>query len=119
MTAVLARSERECGSAARDRYAALLLQAMRDIADNPTRPGAAQDRNIDPICRFYHIRHSRTQVPDPPGRVGDPPHVLVYEVAADGIVDIVAIVPDLVPRETAVARIRHPATAARPRTKRP
>jgi toxin ParE1/3/4 len=106
MVAILARSERKFGSAARDRYAALLLQAMRDVADDPTRSGATLDHAIDPTCRFYHIRHSRIRVPDPPIRVGEPRHVLAYEVAADGVTDIIAIVPDAVPRELAIARIR-------------
>jgi len=114
MVAILARSELEFGSAARDRYAALLLQAMRDVADDPTRPGATLDRAIDPACRFYHIRHSRTRVPNPPGRVGEPRHVLVYEVGTDGTVDIIAIVPDPVPRQVAIAPIRRRGTVARP-----
>lgn len=118
MVAILARSQREFGNAARDRYAALLIQAMRDVADDPTRPGATLDLAIDPTCCFYHIRHSRTRVPIPPGRVGEPRHLLVYEIAADGIVDIIAIVPDPVPRELAVARIRRGGAALRQRSPR-
>lgn len=117
--AILARSEHEFGSAARNRYAALLLQAMRDVADDPTRPGTTLDRAIDPTCRFYHIRHSRTRVPNPPGSVNGPRHVLVYEVATDGTVDIIAIVPDAVPREVTIARIRHRGPTARQRPTRP
>lgn len=113
ITAILARSAQEFGPAARDRYAALLLQAMRDIAETPTRTGTAQDHTVDPTCRFYHIRHSRTRVPTPPGRVGNPRHVLVYEVASDGIVDILAVIPDPVPREIAVARLRRGAAPRR------
>ncbi len=115
MVAILARSEQDFGSAARDRYAALLLQAMRDIADDPTRPGATLDRAIDPTCRFYHIRHSRIRAATPPDRVGAPRHVLVYEITADGTVDILAIVPDPVPRDVAIARIRRRGAASRQR----
>jgi toxin ParE1/3/4 len=68
LAAILARSAKEFGTAARDRYAALLLQAMRDVADDPGRHGAALDLAIDPTCRFYHIRHSRNRVSNPPGR---------------------------------------------------
>lgn len=118
MMAILARSEREFGAAARDRYAALLLQAMRDVADDPMRPGTTSDPAIDPTCRFYPIRHSRTRVPTPPGRVGDPRHVLICEIAADGILNIIAIVPDLVPREIVVARIRQRSHGKRSHAKR-
>lgn len=106
MASILARSEAEFGSGARDRYAALLIQAMHDVAENPERPGTAPDPALDPTCRFYHIRYSRARVPAPPGRVGNPRHVLAYEVANDGIVDTIAIVPDPVPRDIAIARIR-------------
>ena len=106
MAAILARSLQDFGPAARDRYAALLLQAMRDVADNPLRTGATLEPALDPTCRFYHIRHSRPRVPTPPGRVKEPRHQLVFELAADGIVDIIAIVPDPVPRDVAMARIR-------------
>jgi toxin ParE1/3/4 len=118
MVAILTCSEQEFGSAARDRYAALLFQAMRDVAHDPARPGATLDRAIDPTCRFYHIRHGRARVPNPPGRVGEPRHVLIDEIADDGTVDIIAIVPDPVPREVAVARIRRRATIAHRRPTR-
>jgi toxin ParE1/3/4 len=86
MVAILARSEQEFGGAARDRYAALMLQAMRDIAEEPTRPGATLDVAIDPTCRFYHIKHSRARVTKSSGRVGEPRHVLVYEIGPDGVI---------------------------------
>jgi toxin ParE1/3/4 len=115
--AILARSEAEFGHAARDRYAALLFRAMQDVADDPTRLGATIDRSIDATCCFYHIGHSRTRVPTPPGRVRSPRHLLVYEIAADGVVDIIAVVPDPVPREVAVARIRRGGAVVRPKTR--
>jgi hypothetical protein len=55
---------------------------------------------------FYPIRHSRTRVATQPGRVGNPRDVLIFELKSDGLVDIVAVAPDLVPREVDVARIR-------------
>jgi len=50
--AILTRSEQDFGSATRDRYAALLIEAMRDAADDPDRHGVATDAAIDPVCRF-------------------------------------------------------------------
>ena len=106
MLAILARSEQHFGGAARDRYAALLLQAMIDVANDPDRRGVATDPAIDPVCRFYHIRHSRPRVTAPPGRVADTRHGLIFDLKSDGLVDILAVVPDLVPRDVAVAHIR-------------
>lgn len=105
MAAILERSEREFSAAARDRYAALLLRAMRDVAEDPTRPGAVRDSIIDATARFYHIRHSRTRVTAPPGRVGNPRHEFVYDVADDGVVEIITIIPDPVPRQIAMAQL--------------
>jgi len=104
-TAILASNEQEFGSAARDRYAALPIQAMRDGTDDPDRHGVATDPAIDAVCRLYHIRHSRSRVATPPGRVGNPRHVLIFELKPDGLVDSLAVVPDLVPGDVAVARI--------------
>ena len=106
MTEILAHSLKEFGAMARDRYAALLLQSMRDIASDPLRPGTSLDNAIDPTCRFYHVRHSRARVAKSVGRVKEPRHLLAFEIAADGMVDVLAIVPDPVPRDLAVARLR-------------
>jgi toxin ParE1/3/4 len=92
------------GEAARDRYAALIIQAMQDVADEPRRPGAAADTEVDPTALFYHLRHSRDRVGTPPGRVGKPRHILVYESAGDGVVDILGLIPDVIPRDIALAR---------------
>ncbi len=104
MLALLDESEQAFGAAARDRYAALLVQAMQDVADDHRRPGAQSEPQIDPRALFYHIRHSRARVDDPPGRVHRPRHILVYERAEDGVVDILGFIPDMIPAELAVRR---------------
>lgn len=92
------------GEAARDRYAALILRAMQDVAEDPGRPGSRTDPAIDPTARYYHLRHSRDRVGMPPGRVRTPRHVLVYDLAADGVVDILGLVPDRIPLDIAMPR---------------
>jgi len=84
------------------------------LAQHSTAPSILHVASIisgtaEPACR--------TRLPNPPGRVGEPRHVLIYEVAVDGLVDIIAIVPDPVPREVAIARIRR--SASRQRRTRP
>jgi hypothetical protein len=51
MSALLDEGELAFGVAARDRYAALIVQVMQDVADNPRRPGPSQNRrSIRPCC---------------------------------------------------------------------
>ena len=98
---ILADSAEGWGPAGRDRYAALLLAAMQDVADDPARPGSTL---IEGRLRIYHCRHSRRRVATPPGRVRRPRHVLVYEVAADGVVDILGLFYDGIPTELVARR---------------
>lgn len=104
MLSILDDSARNFGEAARDRYAALIVQAMQDVADEPYRLNTQVDPDVDPTARFYHIRNSRMRVADPPGRVDEPRHVLVYEPAEEGIVNILGFIPDVIPTKVALAR---------------
>lgn len=108
MLALLHDSAERFGEAARDRYAALIVQAMQDVADDPRRPGAKSEPEVDRAALFYHLRHSRDQVGTPSGRVRTPRHVLVYERAADGTVDILGLIPDVIPADIAVGRFVKP-----------
>jgi toxin ParE1/3/4 len=92
------------GEAARNRYAILILQAMQDVADNPKRLGARADTDVDPTALFYHLKHSRNRVGQSADRVGKPRHVLVYETAEHGVVDILGLIPDVIPLDIAMPR---------------
>lgn len=94
----------EFGEDARDRYAALVVRAMQEAADDPRRPAAESEPGHDPSIKFHHLRPSRDRVPDPPGRVRDPRHVFVHREAADGVVDILGLIPDAIPRPVALPR---------------
>ncbi len=102
--ALLDDSAAQFGTAARDRYAVLILQAMRDLAEDPHRLGVRAEPGIDPDVGFYHLRHSRNRGAKRLGRVQKPRHVIVFRIASDGIVDILGVIPDVVPAEVAVTR---------------
>ncbi|MGI9302189.1 MAG: type II toxin-antitoxin system RelE/ParE family toxin, partial [Gammaproteobacteria bacterium] len=73
---VLRNSEKEFGTSARDRYKALLDQAIGDLAEDSARPGT---RHIDEIRKgycVYHLKFSRNRVTGK--RVGKPRHFLMY-----------------------------------------
>jgi len=102
VTAIIRRSELDWGAPAADRYLALLLTAMQDVADDPQRPGS---RQIDPNLLVYHIRHSRNRVPDPPGRVRSPRHYLVYGPIGPDLVSIYGLFFDRIPPRIGVRRV--------------
>jgi hypothetical protein len=103
IAALLDDGARTFGNLIGNRYAALILRAMQDVADQPLRPGARSDKAIDPHALFYHLRNSRTRLP-PARRVGNPRHILAYEIGEDGIVGILGLIPDMIPSDIAVPR---------------
>jgi len=104
MISLLDEGAARFGQIVRDRYARLIIQAMRDVADKPYRPGVTSEPAIDPLALFYHLRHSRMRAGPPNNRIGKPRHILVYEVASDGVVDILGLIPDSMPFDLALAR---------------
>lgn len=93
---ILEEREENFGPAARERYESLVLRALEDLLDNPARPGVRQVAGR----LHYHLRHSRTRVPNERGRVGAPRHLIVARVVGrdplvlafghDGMVDTLA-----------------------------
>lgn len=99
---ILADSLRGWGVAGRDRYAALLIAAMQDVADEPDRIGS---QRVEGEVRLYHTRHSKRRVADPPGSVRRPRHLLVYERAPDGVIDILGLFYDGIPLDLGIRRV--------------
>lgn len=94
---ILRDSEIHFGAAARDRYEALIEQAIHDLISNPERPGV---QTVKGYLR-YHLRHSRNRVTS--GRVRYPRHILVCRIQGDILV-ILAVGHDAM-EEGLVARI--------------
>ena len=78
---ILEESEENFGPAARERYESLVLQALEDLLDNPTRPGVRQVAGR----LHYHLRHSRTRVPKERGRVRAPRHLIIARVVGEDL----------------------------------
>lgn len=81
---VLRHSRMEFGQEAADRYRALLDRGLRDLTDDPGRPGV---RNIDEVregYRAFHLKFSRDRTSGP--TVRHPRHVIVFRIDRDGAV---------------------------------
>jgi toxin ParE1/3/4 len=69
-------SEDHFGGAAADRYGLLIRQALRDILEDPTRPGAKARPDLAPHAYVYHLIFSRERVAGE--RVKAPCHFVIY-----------------------------------------
>ena len=85
----------EYGRDAADRYELLLTTAMREIGDQPRLIGWRPVRSRPGVCA-YSISYSRLHPPREQ-RVRNPAHQVIYRVAGDGVVEILAIVGDSYP----------------------
>lgn len=90
--AILLDSFRSHGIEAAGRYGQLIVAAMAALGGNPELPGNTEIAHL-PGIRAYPIRLGRTWA-EPARRVRAPRHLVVYRVAADGIVDVLALVHD-------------------------
>ena len=91
---VLRWSEGKFGEHAAARYRALLLQALRDIAENPERPGSSARPEIKPGIHAYHLRSSRDRVAAILGIIHSPRHFLLYRRRAENMIEVVRVLHD-------------------------
>lgn len=78
---ILAWTQTQFGGAARERYQQLITAALRDVAQDPLRPGSRLRPELGDGVRTWHLRLSRQATGAAPGRVGRPRHFLVYRDA--------------------------------------
>jgi toxin ParE1/3/4 len=97
---ILTWSYEQFGEVIQERYQALIFTAFDDIARNTADPLIAWKTLKSGRAGIYHIAHSKAHVPDPPGRVGDPRHSVVFIEDAEGVVLFVGFIHDsmLMPR---------------------
>lgn len=86
-------SERKFGKTAAVRYRALIKQAVRDVGEDPKRPGSKERPEIMiEGARTYHLQFSRSRLSSP--GVKEPRHFLLYRSREDGVVEVARILHD-------------------------
>jgi toxin ParE1/3/4 len=104
---ILARTEERYGEAARIRYEALIVAAIRDLAENPERPGASIRPELGVGARSWHFRLSRDRARGQSGPVRRPRHLIVFRIGDGGIVEIGRVLHDAMELERHRPRGRH------------
>src|SRR5512134_2609092 len=83
---ILATSAERWGTDGRQRYAAVLADAMRQVADDPESPLTKKRTDLRSGIRSFHIRYARRSADA--AKVRRPVHVLYYRVAQEGVIEI-------------------------------
>jgi toxin ParE1/3/4 len=86
---ILATSADRWGTDGRRRYAAVLADAMRQVAAEPDGPLTRKRPDLRSGIRSFHVRYARRSAEG--AKVGRPVHVLFYRVAQEGVVEIVRV----------------------------
>ena len=86
---ILATSAERWGTEGRQRYAAVLAAAMRQVADEPEGPLTKKRPELRSGIRSFHVRYTRRSAEG--ARVRRPVHVLYYRVAKEGVIEIVRV----------------------------
>jgi toxin ParE1/3/4 len=91
--AILDWTGKEFGKRAALRYESLLTQALRDIDEDPKRPGSlARPEIAIEGARTYHLAFSRGRVKGP--GVKAPRHFLLYRRREEGVIEVGRVIHD-------------------------
>jgi toxin ParE1/3/4 len=86
---ILATSAERWGAEGRQRYAAVLADAMRQVAAEPGGPLTRKRPDLRSGIRSFHVRHVRRSIER--AKVRRPVHVLYYRVAEEGVIEIIRV----------------------------
>jgi len=86
---ILSTSSERWGAEAQQRYAAILINAMRQVAAEPEGPLTTKRPDLRSGIRSFHVRYARHSAKG--GTVRKPVHVLYYRVAEEGVIEIVRV----------------------------
>jgi toxin ParE1/3/4 len=90
---ILAWTDEHFGAAARERYEALLVTALRDVSSQPNRPGSLERPELGKGVRSWHLRLSRDRARTKTGIVRQPRHFLIYRVES-GVIIVARVLHD-------------------------
>jgi toxin ParE1/3/4 len=89
LASILSISAERWGAGARQRYAAVLAAAMRQVAAEPEGPLSRKRLELRSGIRSFHVRHTRPSAEV--ASVRHPVHVLYYRVDREGVIEILRV----------------------------
>jgi toxin ParE1/3/4 len=89
LATILATSAERWGAEGRQRYAAVLAAAMRQVAAEPDGPLTRKRTDLRSGTRSFHVRHARRSAEG--ANVRRPVYVLYYRVAEEGVIEIIRV----------------------------
>jgi len=89
LASILATSAERWGIDGQQRYASVLADAMRQVADKPQGPLTKSRTELRSGVRSFHVRFARRTADA--AKVKRPVHVLYYRVAERGVIEIVRV----------------------------
>lgn len=91
---ILGWTQERFGEAARRRYEALIIAALRTILANSEDPNAPLRPELGDGVRSWHLRHSREQARGIAGIVRRPGHFLLFRTQPSGLVEVGRVLHD-------------------------
>ncbi|MGE0040618.1 MAG: type II toxin-antitoxin system RelE/ParE family toxin [Vicinamibacterales bacterium] len=92
LASILATSAERWGRDGQRRYAVVLADAMRQVADDPKGPLTRSRAELRAGVRSFHVRSAHRSAEA--AKVRKPVHVLYYRVAEPGVIEIVRVLHD-------------------------
>src|SRR5262245_45697173 len=89
LASILATSAERWRAEGRQRYASVLVVAMRQVAVDPDGPLTTKRPDLRSGIRSFHVRHARR--PGKGAKVRRPVHVLYDRVTAESVIGIVRV----------------------------
>ena len=86
---ILSTSAERWGTDGRQKYAAVLADALRQVAHEPEGPLTKKRTELRSGIRSFHVRYARRSADS--AKVRRPVHVLYYRVAQEGVIEIVRV----------------------------
>jgi len=86
---ILSISAERWGAEGRQRYATVLVTAMRQVAAEPDGPLTRKRPDLRSGIRSFHVRYARRSAAG--AKVRRPVHVLYYRVAEGGVIEIIRV----------------------------
>jgi len=91
---ILQYTSEQFGVQARRKYSQLIQQAIKDVQEDPERPGAKRRPELTDIARTYHLFYSRDKIRNKERIVKKPRHFLLFRISGENELEVGRVLHD-------------------------